>query len=277
MVLQETQTETSSVVISDNLQTKVSTDLDVTQDVLIIQEEPSLEVKLQSNDVNVLAKYIQGEKLNAVMKKREGDKAGAVEAVKAYKQLDAKRAQLLSQIKQTSETEVKSDQTEVESSTSSQKLDDLSTSVAEKSSLSQQSSEISPQNQEIIDTLNQRFKQYKEAAVAFKTSDVSRAKEFLSTATIIYKTMKTLEHGSELPEGWEIPGEPDISQREVVPVVPSTLKNRAPVNVTPVSTPKKKVLTVLDNATNLNVMDEYEQSFAMVNYKVDFLKFTIYV
>ncbi len=46
---------------------------------------------------------------------------------------------------------------------------------------------------------------------------------------------------------------------------------------TPVSTPKKKVLTVLDNATNLNVMDEYEQSFAMVNYKVDFLKFTIYV
>ncbi|CAG8678626.1 12706_t:CDS:2 [Funneliformis caledonium] len=280
LALKETQIEASSVKTSDNLQTKtqittnslktsdnLKTEVEVTRDVLIsLQGEPSLEVMLQSNDVNVLAKYIQEEKLNAIMKKREGDKAGAVESMKAYKQLEAKRAQILSQSKQGSETEVGSN-------TSSQKVDDLSKNFAEQASLSspvskntRQSSEISPQNQKIIDTLSQRFKQYKEAAVAFKTSNnVPRAEEFLNTATIIHKTMKSLKNGDELPEGWEIPGEPDVSKREIVsqsPVVPSTSKNKTSVNVTSVST-KKKVLTVLDNATNLNIMNEDELSFAM--------------
>ncbi|CAI2169408.1 16096_t:CDS:2 [Funneliformis geosporum] len=283
LTLKKTQIETSSVKASDNLQTKtqittssvktsdnLQTEVDVTHDVLIsLQGEPSLEVMLQSNDVNVLAKYIQEEKLNAIMKKREGDKVGAVESMKAYKQLEAKRAQILSQSKRDSKIEVGS-------SPSSQKLDDLSKNFAEQASLSspvsqntRKNSEISPQNQKIIDTLSQRFKQYKEAAVAFKSSNnVPRAEECINTATIIYKTMKSLKNGDELPEGWEIPGEPDVSKCEIVSqstVFSSTTENKTQVNITPVSTPKKKVLTVLDNATNLNIMNEDEQPFAMIS------------
>ena len=196
--------------------------------------------------------------LNAVMKKREGDKVGAIEAVKVYKQLEARRAQLLSQSKQVSETEIKSEN--VSSTTT--------TSVAEQQVSSLSSIPQPLRNQEIIDTLSKRFKQYKEAAVTFKTSDVPRAKEFLNTATIIYKTMKSLENGFELPEGWEIPGEPDISQRETVPqspATPSTIQKKAPVNVTPVSTPKKKILTVLDNAVDASLIGDDEQPFTMVN------------
>jgi hypothetical protein len=223
-------------------------------------------VKLQSSDVNVLAKYIQEEKLNAVMKKREGNKAGALESVKIYKQLEAKRAQLLSQSMQVSETEVKSENVNSVSTTTivEQQVSSLSSTTQP----IQEKPEISSRNQEIIDTLSKRYKQYKEAAIAFKTSDIPRAKEFLNTATIIYKTIKSLENGSELPDGWVTPNEPDVSQRETVPqspVTPSTLQKKAPVNVTPVSTPKKKVLTVLDNATEASLIDDDEQPFIMVN------------
>lgn len=211
-----------------------------------VVEEQSIEAKLQSNDVDLLAKYIQEEKFNAIMKKREGDKAGAVESVKAYKQLEAKRAQLLSQSKQVSEIEVKSENNRVDIS-------------------AQQKTEISSQNQEIIDILNKKFMQYKEAAIKFKTSDVPRAKEFLNTATDIRKIMKSLENGANLPEGWEIPGDPDVSQREPVPQSPSTLRKNVSTNVTPVSTPKKRVLTVLDNAINASIIDDDEQPFIMVN------------
>jgi hypothetical protein len=213
---------------------------------LQVVEEQSIELKLQSNDVDALAKYIQEEKLNAIMKKREGDKAGALESLKAYKQLEAKRAQLLSQNKQNSEIEVKSENIKVDSNV-------------------QRKTEIPSQNQEIIDILNNKFKQYKEAAIKFKTSDIPRAKEFLNTATDIHKIMKSLENGAELPEGWEIPGDPDITQRESVPQSPPNLRKNVSTNVTPVSTPKKKVLTVLDNAVNASVIDDEEQPFTMVN------------
>ena len=107
------QTIQEQVVLQET-QTKVSKDSDGTSNVLISQErselqivaESSIETKLQCNDVDVLAKYIQEEKLSAVLKKREGDRDGAMEAVKAYKQLEAKRTQILSHKKQVSETEI---------------------------------------------------------------------------------------------------------------------------------------------------------------------------
>ncbi|CAG8584493.1 11936_t:CDS:10 [Rhizophagus irregularis] len=235
IVVQETQTKVSK----DNSESLISQSSE-----LQVVEEQSIEDKLQSNDVDLLAKYIQEEKFNALMKKREGDKAGAVESVKAYKQLEAKRAQLLSQSKQVSEIEVKSENIQVDIS-------------------AQQKTEISSRNQEIIDILNKKFMQYKEAAIKFKTSDIPRAKEFLNTATDIRKIMKSLENGANLPEGWGIPGDPDVSQREPVPQSPPTIRKNASTNVTPVSTPKKRVLTVLDNAINASIIDDDEQPFTM--------------
>ncbi|GBB92134.1 hypothetical protein RclHR1_01970016 [Rhizophagus clarus] len=239
-VLQETQTKVSK----DNDESLISqkhTELQVV-------EEQSIEIKLQSNDVDVLAKYIQEEKFNAIMKKREGDKAGAVVSVKAYKQLEAKRAQLLSQSNQVSKIEVKSENIKVDNTAQQ------NTTII-----------ISSQNQEIISTLDKKFKQYKEAAITFKTSDVPRAKEFLNIATDIRKIMKSLENGAELPEGWEIPSDPDMTQRETVPQNPPTLRNNASANVTPVSTPKKKVLTVLRDAVNASIIDDDEQPFTMIS------------
>ncbi|GBC25949.1 coiled-coil and C2 domain-containing protein 1B-like [Rhizophagus irregularis DAOM 181602=DAOM 197198] len=237
IVVQETQTKVSK----DNSESLISQSSE-----LQVVEEQSIEDKLQSNDVDLLAKYIQEEKFNALMKKREGDKAGAVESVKAYKQLEAKRAQLLSQSKQVSEIEVKSENIQVDIS-------------------AQQKTEISSRNQEIIDILNKKFMQYKEAAIKFKTSDIPRAKEFLNTATDIRKIMKSLENGANLPEGWGIPGDPDVSQREPVPQSPPTIRKNASTNVTPVSTPKKRVLTVLDNAINASIIDDDEQPFTMIS------------
>ncbi|RIA99742.1 hypothetical protein C1645_746568 [Glomus cerebriforme] len=265
---------TKEKIVLEETQTKVSKDSDGSPNVLISQErselqivEQSIEVKLQSNDINVLAEYIQEEKLNAIMKKREGDKAGAVASVKAYKQLEARRTQLLSQSKQVSKPEINSENI-IKSTISTNTAQQQVLPPSPVSQPTQQKPEISSRNQEIIDTLNKRFKQYKEAAIAFKTSDVPRAKEFLNTATIIYKTMKSIENGDELPGGWEIPDEPDVSQRETVPQSPiasSTSQKKVLVNTTSVSTPKKKVLTVLDNAVNASVIGDEEQPFTMIS------------
>ncbi|CAG8530601.1 17383_t:CDS:2 [Acaulospora colombiana] len=212
-----------------------------------------LDVMLLEENVEMLAKYIQQEKLKAVTKNRAGDKAGAVESMRAYKQLEAKRDQILKNESSTS-SEISQNNIQLKPSSTSKP-------ATENAALSQETD--SSKNSELILSIKQRLDQYMAAVNMLKNTNYQRAKEYMNTAKNLQAMMQSLLSGGQLPEGWVLPREPDMTEKAQSPA-PSTSKKKVTANVTPTQTPKQKVLTAIDT-TKLQLLNDDEKPLTMMS------------
>ncbi|CAG8565829.1 8542_t:CDS:2, partial [Diversispora eburnea] len=218
-----------------------------------------LEVKLLEENVDILAKYIQQEKLKAVIQSRAGDKKGAMEIVRGYKQLEEKRSQILAKTSKTP-----SDVAHSKSTAVSKAVENV------------QPSKPNLTNSELILSIKQRLDQYMNAVNVFKNTNYQRAKEYMNIAKSLQTVIQSLLKGENLPENWVLPGEPVMSEK-APPSSPSsaTPKNKAPAFIAPsplptkASTSKEKVLVAIDNVdesqflnedlTTMSKKDQYEK------------------
>ncbi|CAG8592425.1 4859_t:CDS:2, partial [Ambispora gerdemannii] len=223
----------------------------------------SIEEKLKTDDPDVLARLIKQEKLDAVLKKRAGDKKGALESMKTYKRLEARHEEIL----KSSVTQVN-----VVATTTSQRTDNENITEVDKISSNQieskentikaeteNKSEVSPltesPNVVLINKLKDLQQKYKNAAIQFKnSSNIPKAKEMLTLSQDILKTYRNLENGGQLPDGWTIPAEPDLSELTKIPS--STPKKISPIIKTP---PNAAMKNPFEDETPLSMMSKEQQ------------------
>ncbi|CAG8534892.1 9206_t:CDS:2 [Acaulospora morrowiae] len=210
-----------------------------------LKNDTPIDVMLLEENIDTLTKYIQQEKLKAVSKNRAGDKAGAMEAMRAYKQLEVRRDQILGKKSTTSN----------ESSQSNVQMKLPAVSKPAENIKSQQTNLTL--NPELIASIRLRQEQYMQAMNIFKNTNYQRAKEYMAVAKNLQAVLQSLINGDQLPEGWTLPKEPDVSEK-AQPPAPSTPKKKVAANVTPKSTPKQRVLTAID-ATKSQLLDEEER------------------
>ncbi|RHZ49946.1 hypothetical protein Glove_508g6 [Diversispora epigaea] len=221
-----------------------------------------LEVKLLEENVDILAKYIQQEKLKAVIQSRAGDKKGAMEIVKGYKQLEKKRSQIL---------------VKTSSNVTHSKSTDVSKAVE-----NVQPPKPNPTNSELILAIKQRLDQYMNAVNVSKNTNYQKAREYMNIAKSLQTVMQSLLKGENLPENWVLPGEPIMSEKEPPssPNSPSsaTPKKKSPAFIAPsplptkVSTSKEKVLVAIDNVDDSQFLNEDLTTMSKKDQYEKFLK-----
>ncbi|KAJ3325412.1 Coiled-coil and C2 domain-containing protein 1B [Boothiomyces sp. JEL0866] len=163
------------------------------------EEELSLEYKLKSTNIPVLTQYVQLEKIKALNKKRAGDKAGALENLKAAKELE-KRIQDLESIKESALTNpVPSSPIKgaVETKLPPAKVKEVVPTIpAEEEHL------------DLVDTveLEERSLEYKRAALAYKKlNQLEKAREMLAISKSIQSAIANSLVDFKLPSPPEFP------------------------------------------------------------------------
>ncbi|KAG9291380.1 hypothetical protein G9A89_003484 [Geosiphon pyriformis] len=202
----QTSTNKSEYIVSDKIHS------------LSLNEnnELALDDKLKIDDPEKLINFIQQEKLEAVRKKRAGDKAGALESIRVYKRLEARRVEILGPtISQSSFEKIPKG---LVNSTNDIKM---GTAANVENRAFGANSEIQEGNlneglqgqNPLIIKIKQLQKQYKNAAIQYKDlNNIPKAKEMLSTSQVLLKSFRVLEKGGHLPEGWLMPTEPDLPE-----------------------------------------------------------------
>ncbi|CAG8634985.1 8643_t:CDS:2 [Gigaspora rosea] len=130
-------------------------------------------------------------------------------------------------------------------------------------------------NKELLETLKQRQEQYLKAVYAFKDTDYPRAKDFMASAKSIQNATLTLLKEGQLPAGFVMPEEPNLSQQKKTRVpnhAQATPKKKTQINTTPISTPKKKILTAIDNATETHIVKEDITSLTTLSKEDQYVK-----
>ncbi|CAG8564590.1 2963_t:CDS:10 [Ambispora leptoticha] len=229
-----------------------------------LQETPSMtiEEKLKIDDPVILAGLIKQEKLDAVLKNRAGDKKGALESVKAYKRLEARHEEILkssvAQVNATSTTDNENNAKADKLSSSQIELKENTIKI-EAENKSEVSSLKESQNTDLIHKLKDLQQKYKNAAIQFKNSNnIPKAKEMLTISQDILKIYENLEKGGQLPDGWTIPAEPDLSELINSPKTSSVPKK---ITVTPnINTPQNTaVKNPYIDETPLSMMSKEQQ------------------
>ncbi|KAJ3013272.1 Coiled-coil and C2 domain-containing protein 1B [Thoreauomyces humboldtii] len=192
-------------------------------------EDLPLDVRVQSTDPVVLAKYVQLEKVKALNKKREGDRDGAMQSLRDSKVLEERLQQVTQAIdnnqqpprhssstprydelsaapaKPISHVETSAKVTYTPSSAQEPlEVPDLDVSIASSRNDSRSdSSSIS------LNTLVQRQTEYRKHALeAKKANNLPRARELLTTAKTMQEHVDALSIGADLPPGYELPPHP---------------------------------------------------------------------
>ncbi|CAG8731297.1 8222_t:CDS:2, partial [Dentiscutata erythropus] len=130
-------------------------------------------------------------------------------------------------------------------------------------------------NKELLETLKQRQEQYLKAVYAFKDTDYLRAKDFMASAKSIQNATLSLLKEGQLPVGFVMPEEPNLSQQKKTRApnhAQVTPKKKTQVNATPTSTPKKKIVTAIDNATETHIVNEDITSLTTLSKEDQYVK-----
>ncbi|KAJ3313472.1 Coiled-coil and C2 domain-containing protein 1B [Boothiomyces sp. JEL0838] len=175
------------------------------------QEEPetesadaelSLEYKLKSTNIAVLAQYVQLEKIKALNKKRGGDRVGALDSLKAAKELE-KRIQDLQA------TKTAPLNTFTPTSPVKAQLETPQTPKVEEPLIAKEAVESNQEEHlEFIDTveLEERSLEYKRAALAYKKlNDLDKAREMLAVSRSIQNAIATGAVDFQAPPHPEFP------------------------------------------------------------------------
>jgi hypothetical protein len=142
-----------------------------------------LAVKLKATDPGTVEKYIRLEKVKAAMKNRQGDKAGAMEGVKAYKALESR----LKDIQETKEAQ----RLEAINKTNSRPAARRTSAQAEE-----------------VKVILARQKEYKMAALqAKKCNDLTGARTFLAIAKSLDPVVESIRLG-QVPDNFVLPPPP---------------------------------------------------------------------
>ncbi|EGF81497.1 hypothetical protein BATDEDRAFT_34789 [Batrachochytrium dendrobatidis JAM81] len=204
-LVHSTQTTTVESTLSD---TDKSTKLPIYKD----DSDLPLEYRLKTTDPNLLAKYIQLEKIRAVNKKRDGNKEGAFESLKAMKQLQAR----LKTVTDEAFAKPKSAQplqTTLTTLSISQKLD--ARQYGSGSNLSLGHGSFSSQSIQALqptitlEALQKRQTEYKHAALKSKRdNDFIRAREMLLVIKKIQDAIDLYTATSSISPGFILPCPP---------------------------------------------------------------------
>ncbi|KAJ3411982.1 Coiled-coil and C2 domain-containing protein 1B [Chytridiales sp. JEL 0842] len=197
-----------------------------------------LEHKLKCQDTDLLLKYIQLEKVQAVSKKRAGDKVGALNSMKAMKALEERYSSLM-------QASSPSEQQNAGSISSSHEPDSASPPIASPQTarsvaVPQQPQATSP-NTALVNELKQRQLEYRQASLASKRAgDIPKAKEMLLVSKSIEKALESVETGAGLPDGFTLPSPPSLAPAPTPQVVPQPPSASQPATKPPPTTETTK-------------------------------------
>jgi hypothetical protein len=190
-----------------------------------------LEQKIRCEDIELLEKYIQLEKVQAISKKRNGDKSGALESLRAVKALEARYDSLVKDLNTGRGDPATSSPVAFEASF-----------LAPSAPISSHTEGEPPQpfvDSAFLAQLKQRQLEYKQAALlAKKGGDMTRARDMLMVSKSLDKPIESLTIGGDLPPGFLLPPPPPASPVPQ-PSTPAPVSTSQPAAGSPTTAPKK--------------------------------------
>jgi hypothetical protein len=179
-------------------------------------DEASLELKLKSNNVEYLQQHVQLEKIQALNKKRGGDKQGALDHLRASKRLQSRIEEL------------QSASTPVSKAVSAVKETPPAAVVQPITPKEQTVVKPEPIMDESLILYEERIVEYKKAAIKYKTQQ-AKAREFLLIAKSIQQECELRKNGRPTV-GYELPPKPNVEPAPAQKVSSTTSKPVQPTS-----------------------------------------------
>ncbi|KAJ3272381.1 Coiled-coil and C2 domain-containing protein 1B [Terramyces sp. JEL0728] len=190
------------------------------------ETELSLEYKLKSTNISVLSQYVQLEKIKALQKKRGGDRSGAMEHLRAAKELE-KRIQDCqlkdTQISSKPSSPVKTALEEIPTPKKEQIIEKVIVQKEIKVETEKESLKVDITLDDIhldlVDSveMEERSLEYKRAALAFKKlGQLDKAREMLAISKSIQSAISSGTVNFELPPSLQLPGSAGSPVTELV-------------------------------------------------------------